>query len=720
MDGIQFAYDNTIAIPLALLILVVSGVLAWWMYRRTKDTLPRIPRMILGIFRFLVFAIVGLLFLDPQLEKEEKISTPPVIAVLHDNSESLVIHKDSAFMHTEYPAMLKNFMQKLEDSDVSTEFFSFSQAINKSASPDSLSYDQSGTNISGALRSVYRQFSGQNLGAVVLISDGISTSGENPGYVVEEFRQPVFSVLLGDTTPQKDVKIAEVLHNQIAYLDNETPVKVKVYSTGYENQELTVTISHKGKLLGSKKVTVTKNVPNVDVDFLIKPDAVGLQQYSLGVTTLPDEISKRNNYKAIFINVLETKVKIALFGGYPHPDIGALRQAFNLDERYSVTEFIHKSPQEYYTNPADYPLTDYDLVILHNWPFSSADAPMVDKIKEQVKNRNLPLMVFVGQSTNLTALKGLDDYLGLTFGAAVDQVEEAEWNFKEDYENHSTYTFDESWRRLMNEAPPLFRNRSDWKAKGDTRVFATARIKNVALDYPIYALQNHLNRKNMMVIGENIWRTRAYSFVETNEFTAFDDWLYNNIQWLMVQEDKRKFKVRPSKPLFTGSEAILFRGEAYDDNYNPLGGVDVKVNLKDANGKEDVYYMSETSSGQYFLELNNLEEGTYTYTAEGTKNGARIGTDNGQFSVGKSNIEHFNLTANRGMMEQLSLRTEGKFAFARDIESLTNDILSLDTLKPVVRYNTRRKGLNHYEWIFYLLLGLLAVEWVVRKRFSLV
>lgn len=720
MFGIQFAYDPKIAVPLAVLILVVSAGLAWFMYRRTKDTLPTLPRTLLAIFRFLVFAIVGLLFLDPKKETKEKIITPPSIAIVQDNSESLIVGKDSGFVKTEYPGLLKNFMASLYNGQVQTHFFSFAQNLNKHAVPDSLTFDESGTNISGALRSVYKQFSGQNLGAVVLISDGISTSGENPNYVVEEFRQPVFSVLMGDTTPQKDIRIADVLYNEIAYLQNETPVKVKVYSSGYENQEVDVSIAQGTKVLGTKRVRLTRGLPNVDVDFLLKPETVGIQQYNISVTTLPDEISKRNNFKAIFINVLETKVKIALFGGYPHPDVGALDQAFRLDDRYELTKFIHKNTTEYYINPAEYKLGDFDLVILHNWPYSQADAPMVDKIKEQVKNRELPLMVFVGQHTNLQVLKGLDDYLGLGFGAAVDQVEEAQWNFKEEYENHSTYTFAEGWRQLMNNAPPLFRNRSDWRAKGDAKVLATAKIKNVQLDYPVYALQNHLNRKNMMVIGENIWRVRAYAQVETQDFTAFDDWLYNNIQWLMVKEDKRKFKVRTSKQLYTGSESILFRGEAYDDNYNPLPGVDIKVSVKDPNGREDVYFMSETSAGQYFLELGNLQEGTYSYEAEGKKSEAKVGTDRGQFSVGKSSVEHFNLTANASLMEQLSLRTEGAFTTVRNMNSLTEKILSLNSLKPVSRTNIRRTGFHHFEWVFYLLLCLLAVEWVVRKRYSLV
>ncbi|HHG83302.1 MAG TPA: hypothetical protein ENJ82_01020 [Bacteroidetes bacterium] len=271
----------------------------------------------------------------------------------------------------------------------------------------------------------------------------------------------------------------------------------------------------------------------------------------------------------------------------------------------------------------------------------------------------------------------------------------------------------------MNAAPPLFRNQSEWKSGGDTKVFGTAKIKNIVLDYPIFGLQNHLGRKNMVFVGENIWRMRAQSKLESNDFDLFDTWIYNMIQWLIIREDKRRFKVNPAKHLFSGSEQILFRGEAYDESYKPLPGVDIKLTLRHPDGKEDVLYMNETGNARYFQELSNLEEGTYQYSAEGRKNEVKIGSDRGEFSIGKNNIEHFRLTADKGLLEQIALRTGGKFVTARQLDDLAKEINQLNSLKPVVSYSTRRMGFNEYQWIFFILLGLLALEWVIRKRYSL-
>lgn len=719
--GLQFGYSEQVSTALVILVSLGASAISFFIYSRRDGLLPLSAAIPLGVLRYLVLLVAALMLLEPKLETRNRQLTPPVIAILHDDSESIVINRDSTYLRGEYPPQLRAFVDKLQGSNkANTHFFAFSSDLGTDASPDSLRYRGMGTDISNALGSAYKLFSNQNLGAVVLLTDGISTSGTHPLHALDDFQQPVYTVLLGDTTPQKDIRIAEVLYNQIAYLDDETPIKVKVMGTGYESATVRVNLLGGGKVLGSQTLTLGANASIADADFLVKPAQTGMTQYTITVDALPDELTVRNNTKTIFIQVLETKVKLAIFGGYPHPDIGALRSALDRDQRYAVQEFIHKTPTAYYVEPGTVNLADFDLFILHNFPLGAADAALLDKLKAEIDNRKVPLMVFVGQSTHLPTLKNsLGDRLGIVPGTFQSHVEEAIPLFKEEYRNHSTYTFDEGWIRMMNSSPPLYRNQSEWKAGGDTKVLATARIKGVALDYPIYGLQNHLERKNMVFVGENIWRMRAHAHVETSTFDPFDVWIYNNIQWLMVREDKRRFKVAPSKQLFTGNEPVLFRGEAYDESYRPLSGVDIRLKLKYPNGKQDDLYLNETGNARYFLELNNLEEGTYSYEAEGTKSNARVGTDRGEFSIGRSNIEHLNLTADKGLLQQIALRTQGSFHTSRELDVVADEILAQSSLKPVVNITTKRLGFNEFQWIFYFLVGLLAVEWVVRKRYSL-
>lgn len=712
-------FDWTYSPWFLLICVIIAGGISWWLYRRDKDVLSNPVRWFLTAVRFTALFIISVLLLEPLMNSYDKISAPPIIAVLQDDSESVVIQKDSNFVKNEFPASLNKLIKQFDGSDIETRFYSFSDRLVTGTTPDSLRFDRSGTNISSALDEVRKLYSNQNLGAVVLISDGISTSGSSPKYSLDEFRQPVYTVLLGDTAEQKDLKIAEVLYNDIAYLGNETPIKVKVRSTGIKDEAVTVSITKDGKLIESKQVQISRANPGADVDFTVKPDTTGVMQYVVHLTEIPGELTMRNNHKAIFINVLETRMRIALFAGSPHPDIGAIRKALLRDDRYQLVEFIHKDRTSFYESPAGQNLADFDLMILHNFPFSKADEGWVKKIGEAVKEESVPIMFFAGIFTDLNTCRPLFDNLAIAPSAISDGYEEVQANFGAGYMDHSTFTFDRDWINLMNSSPPMLRNRSDWRAQGDAKVFATTTIKNIKLDYPMFALRNQLGRKSFVFVGEGIWRMRANSFSETDGFNSFDYWLGNNVQWMVVQEDRRKFKVRPSKQLFTGNELIIFKGQVYDDSYNPVRGAEIKLTVKGEDGKENVFFMNESGEAHYYLEINNLAEGTYQYTAVGKKGETEIGTDQGQFSVGRSSIEHFNLRADQDLLKQIALRTGGKFYHARDLEDLTQHLASLESLKPVVDYRRSRKGFHEFYWVFFLIIGLLGVEWVVRKLFSL-
>lgn len=702
-----------------LLILPVAGLAAWFLYRNTRGILSSPVRWMLTAFRFVVLALLGLLLLEPLLSTLNKLRYPPVIAVLQDDSESLRVHRDSAFVQKDFPTLLKSFLSGWDEDDYELHGHTFGSDIREGLNPDSLRFRAEGTDISSALVNAHERYRNQNLGAMVLISDGIPTGGSNPLYAIEKIRQPIFTILLGDTTPQRDVRIRDVLYNELAYLSTETPVKILLEADGYETAPVTVTLTAGGKVVGNKQIALGKNTTKAEADFLFTPDKTGLLELVATVTRLDGEVTYRNNLQRVFVNVLESRVKIALFAGSPHPDLGAIKDAFRREKSFEIVDFTLKGIGTYYEDPSKVNFADIDLFILHNYPQSSSDGAMVRKIAEEIEKRSVPGIFMVGSFTNLTTMQPLFAYMGASPKSFNQRSTEVLMDFKETYSRHTTYLFPPDWISWANNAPPIFRNNSTWEAKANAEVLATAKIKNVAVDYPVYVLQEQLGRKNMVFLGENFWRMRAHSYLEKESFDYFDDWLFSNIKWLMARSDKRRFKVTTSKQTYAGDEPVLFRGEAYTESYDPMPGVEIKVKVTGPDNKQTDYYLPETGRAQYSLELANLPEGRYSFKAEGKKDSKIIGTDEGAFSIGRSNIEHLRLQADKDLMEQIALRTGGKFFVARDLASARKAIEDLQ-LKPVADFRRDRRDFHRFGWIMGLLLTLLCVEWVVRKLNSLV
>lgn len=709
-----FTYSPLWLIPVALL----AAAAAWWKYRDTRGLLPQPVRLGLTAIRFLLLTLLAALLLEPLLNAIRREETPPGIAVLQDVSESIGIQRDSAFARQTYPGLLNNFIRQAKKNGQELNYYEFGARM-RPGSPDSLRYQDAGTDISSALSQTQKLYQNQNLGAVVLISDGIVTSGASPVYSLDRLKQPVYAVLLGDTTLQRDVRINEVLYNEIAYLNTQIPIRAKIQAEGYEQAQLKVTLSGEGKTLGVKELKLSRNQQS-EVEFLVTPTAAGVQNYELNVSRLDGEITYRNNSRRLFITVLETRVNIALFAGVPHPDIGALTDAFNRQDQYTLSKFIRKNATQFYEDPAQLNFASVELFLLHNFPLTNADKAIVQQIANEIEKRNVPLICIIGASTDLGALGPLLPYMALVPNNAQNRSEEVNANFLDSYKRNSTYTFGEDWISWANAAPPIIRNRATWVAKTDAEVLATAKIKNIALDYPVYALQSQLGKKNMVFVGENLWRMRAHSYIEKENFDYFDDWIFNNIKWLCVADDRRKFKVTPSKRMYSGGEPVIFKGQAYDDSYNPLPDVEIKLSIRSGDNKETDYFLNEKTPSQYDLDIYNLPEGLYTYRAEGRKNDKLIGNDKGQFIIGRSGIEHQRLRADADLMRQIALRTNGRFILAKDIEQLPALIQASPDMKPVISFKKNRLDFHRFSWILAVLIGLAAAEWIIRKIYSMV
>ena len=119
----------TLAPGWLILIAIIAALLAWWMYRQTQDLLSRGPQILLGIFRFIVLFLIGALLLEPLINSLNRVSSPPIIAILQDNSESIRIHKDSSFVKEEYPQRLKDFISEFDPSTQVVDLWSYSNDL---------------------------------------------------------------------------------------------------------------------------------------------------------------------------------------------------------------------------------------------------------------------------------------------------------------------------------------------------------------------------------------------------------------------------------------------------------------------------------------------------------------------------------------------------------------------------------------------------------------
>lgn len=175
-----------------------------------------------ALLRTLVVFLTCLLLLAPSLSVTKNETQKPVILFLQDNSQSIPVA-----LRTDTTAYHKNARQLLEklDDDYRVIKWGFGNGIQR----DTLfQYKQQATDISFALSQAVEFYGQQNLGAIILASDGRYNQGINPQFQDLSFQGNVYAVALGDSTVQKDMRIANVYANRTVTLNSQFEIRADI------------------------------------------------------------------------------------------------------------------------------------------------------------------------------------------------------------------------------------------------------------------------------------------------------------------------------------------------------------------------------------------------------------------------------------------------------------------------------------------------------------
>ena len=141
-------------------------------------------------------------------------------------------------------------------------------------------------------------------------------------------------------------------------------------------------------------------------------------------------------------------------------------------------------------------------------------------------------------------------------------------------------------------------------------------------------------------------------------------------------------------------------------------------------GKDDVHivstyeYVFSKGENNYNLNIGMLPEGIYNYRAHTSYGGVEYNA-NGTFTVESIGLEAQDLTAAIDRMRSLALQTSGKHYYITDIQQLPKDLQNDERITSISRQETRYDDLINLKWLFFSILGLITIEWVLRKMFGI-
>lgn len=684
---------------LVLVCLLAALVPAFFLYFRSSIQKENKQLFyLLFVLRFLSFFFLLFLLLEPFIKTTSTREEKPIVVVLSDDSYSIKSSKDSTRIVKEIKSLTAELSSAL-GSEYETHGYRFGDALYEGN--DSLSFKNKITDIDQAVREISNRYYNRNLGAVVLISDGIYNKGKNPLQRLQQLKNVSFyTVGLGDTLIQKDAILADVLCNKTAYLGNDYPVEVVINAKKLNGKRSALTITDNGMEVGKREISFQTSNQVLRFSFLLSAKTEGLHKITASITEVEGEFTTKNNTMTVYVSVIKNRQQILVLAHAPHPDVAAVKYALESAQNYKVTSLVHQQG-------ANYKFRDYNLVILHQLPTAISD----EEVLRQLKTSGVPVLYIMGNATNTTLLTKNTGTVAINSPGKSVNMALPSFNA-----NFLSFTLSDKTKSTLNKFPPLQSPFGEYKLAGGANVLFYQKIGTVVAQNPLWFFnKENINAKSGIVCGEGIWSWKMKDYDLNGNNEAFNEIIQKTVQFLSIAENKSYFRVS-HKNEFTENEPVLIDAELFNENYEPINDPEVTMLMVNQEKKEFKSVFSK-SGKTYRLNAGLLPPGEYSYEAK-TMFNQKSFAKSGKFQIIAVNNELLRTEADHRLLYQMAQKSGGQFYTLNNAKDMLEAMKKNANLTTVSYTEKSLDDIINIKWLLAIPVLLLAIEWFLRKRYG--
>ena len=672
---------------------LLGGTYAFVLYRKDKklSEFPTWVIWLLAFFRLASVSIICILLLSPLVKYFSRTVEKPIVIIATDNSASMMMNNDTTSSASSLNSSISSLKAGLEQNYEVASFLFDEQNEEQDSAAE---FNGSISNFQHLFSSLNDRFVNRNVGGLVIISDGIYNQGSNPLYLSDQLPYPIYTVATGDTTSFTDAKVTQIRNNEIAFLGNSFPLEFDLKILEAKDVEVNYRVLKSGKVVFSDNFLATSDDYLKTIQVNLEAKNVGVQKYTVEVLAMENEPNLLNNQMDFYIDVLDGRQKIALIGLSPHPDLASLKRSIEKNKNYELNTSLLEDFEK---------IADYDLILLHN---STSTKPIVNGGLKRIAKSDVPLLMIGDGWVNL------ETQLGLSTVNGRGRTQQNE-TYPLINNNFSLFTISEKLQKQLSRFPPLngYAANID-KEQANTTLFYQ-KIGSVGTRFPLLVFYEKEGRKIGKWFADGVWKWAMNDYVENQNHENFNELIGKIVQYLAIKSDRSNFRVNTSNEYFENEE-IVFDAQLFNQSYELVNSEEVEIELIDENEKQYEFNFNRNQNA-YQLSIASLPASRYEYVATTSLQGITY-REKGTFTVKELQLEQLETVANHNMLFQLSSRTGGKLVYPNDILQITDFIGSRNDINSISYVNEEVEDLINIRWIFFLIAGLLILEWFLRKR----
>ena len=336
-------------------LAIMAGITAYGYLRLNRPLSQRFRVLLIGL-RILAALVLLICLLEPVLIERKDITPPTNLLVLADTSQSMRLKDVELGGQSSTRLDLVNhilfnpasgFLPTLTDRfDVHLYRFD-KQPHQISSEVDSLNPTGGLTDIVTSIDDASKEWRGQLLAGVVLLTDGAHNASTSVVEQVTETQIPIYAVGVGDPEPPRDLKVSRVEASPVAYTEHNVPIRVTVDHTGYSGHQTRISLMMDNQVVDAVPITLTDGTTQT-IEFVLTPQEEGIFQYVVSVPVFEGELTAENNTRAFPLKVVKTKLHLLYIEGQPGWEYAFLKRALERDPNIDSTCVIlsSKSPNQ--------------------------------------------------------------------------------------------------------------------------------------------------------------------------------------------------------------------------------------------------------------------------------------------------------------------------------------------------------------------------------------
>ncbi|MEN3324092.1 VWA domain-containing protein [Mariniflexile soesokkakense] len=672
-----------------LVYTILAGILALFIagfhYKLNKKSMSK-QNMLFLFLRFVTIFSVLLLLINPKLEQITLSTIKPNLVIAVDNSSSVKYLR-------QYNAV-NNLVEKLTSNKslnykFNIETYTLGEKLKASNSFD---FNEKQTNIQGAfgqLSQIYKQ----TISPTILITDGNQTYGSSYEFEYNNYKQPIYSVILGDTVNHTDLKIQQLNVNKYAYLKNQFPVETILVYNGNTNVNSRFVVTSGNTVVHSETIYFTKQNNSKVINFNLPANSVGVHAYKALLEPLDNEKNTINNFKNFAIEVIDQKTKTALVSDFIHPDLGVLKKSIESNEQRSVT-LLNSSTILNQIN-------DFQIVIIYQ-PNSK-----FNQLYEALNSENKNRFTIIGTKTDLNFLNKVNK----TFTYEIS-------NQTETYQavlnkNYAPFIIEDI---NFESFPPLNTHYGAASFSIPFETILNKTINGISKKDPLLATFETNGRRETVLFGENIWQWRAQSYLNTKSFHQFDNFIGKLIQYTASNKQKSRLNIE-YESFYNGNTNVIIKAEFFDKNYVFDTRETLNISVRNVISNETNSFPFILNNTNYQVDLSSLPASDYEFTVSASKENI---SKSGNFKILEYNVEEQFLNADVTKLQQLATNSQGQSFFIDNTENLIETLLGDNRFVTIQKSNKNSLSLIDWKYLLIIIALSLSLEWFLRKYNGLI